>query len=537
MSDGIITETLPDYPQRPDNSTAANSPKTLGAHVTGAMVWNTVFLPIKTVVSFAANIILVRALTQDEFGVFVAVTALLATIGLYVDLGIERSLIRFVPEVEQSYGRGGLTRFFLTLSAVKLTVLIPVVAALFFRLDFFADYFHWGALGLPISVMVSALLIFGALSDVLYQYMYAFFRQGSRNALDMLTTLLQSGLLILLIALGYGVIGALLALTLATIMNVVIGGVIVGRMLEQVTPVGQIRHAWRDIYTRLAKFSALSFLMNLSTYFYDLPFVIVVLSYYGDTTGVALFGLAFSRVVMPVLRTLFTPLTGVEMPMLARLRTEGDSAKFNEAYVTLMHLLVLLLVPAAAGLALVSPPLIVLLFQARYAAAAQVTSVLALFLFAESLLGPGQIVLLVYDRYRSVFMARAFALVSIPLLFLLAPGWGPLGAALAIGSARVLSQVIMGVIAVRDYHLRFPAGFFARVGGATLGMAAAVLPILSFFGASSPVEHAIKLGLSSLFGMLVFAFLFKFSGGLEARDKARLLTLRVPFKQSLVRWL
>jgi O-antigen/teichoic acid export membrane protein len=505
--------------------------------VTGALVWNTLFLPIKTLVSFVANVVLVRALTQDDFGVFVAVTALLATIGLYVDLGIERSLIRFVPDVEQSYGQRGLIQFFITLIAVKLAILIPVIVALFLRLDFFAEYFHWGNLARPISVMVSVLLVFGALSDVLYQYLLAFFRQGSRNALDVLTTLLQSGILILLIALGYGVVGALLALTLATIANVVIGAGLVWRMLRAVQPASNVHRTWVSIYTRLAKFSALSFLMNLSTYFYDLPFVIVVLSYFNDLAGVALFGLAFSRVVMPVLRMLFTPLTGVQMPMFARLRTQENASKFNEAYVTLTRLLILLLMPAAVGLALVAQPLVVLFFQARYAASAPVVALLALFLFAESMLGSGEIVLLVYDRYRFVFFARACALVSIPLLFLLTPQWGAAGAAVAIGSPRLLSRLISTINAQRDYQLQFPSGFLVRVAAASLVMAAAVWPVMSFFGASSPIEHAVKLASATLLGAAVFLLLFKLLGGLELRDKQRFLTLPIPFKHLVVRWL
>lgn len=500
------------------------------------MMWNTVFMPLRTVASFVANVVLVRTLTQDDFAVFVQVTALLATIGLYVDLGIERSLIRFVPEVEKNFGRRGLLQFFAVTMGVKLLILAPVILILLFRSGAVMSFFQWNSIDSSLIPLICVLLVLGAFSDVLYQFLIAFFRLGGRNTLDVITTLAQAGLLIVLVTRG-GVYGALLALTLSTLLNVILGGWMVTRAVRRVNLRPTFQITWQSIYKRLAKMSALSYGMNLTTYFYDLPFVILMLTYMGDLTGVALFGVAFGRIVMPALRVIFTPLSGVQMPMFARIKAENNPAKQAEAYQTLVRFLCLWLIPASIGLAVLARPLIVLFFQARYVDAAAAASVLAIFLFAESLFSPAQIVLLVNDRYRQVLLSRALALLSIPFLFLAIPSFGAVGAAFAIGIARLAAQLLSTWIAGREYQLRFPTGFFARILGISLVMGAVMLIPLALIGSATPFDTILKLALAAAAGLVTFAVLFKLVGGLQDRDKQRILTLPIPFKQTVVNWL
>jgi O-antigen/teichoic acid export membrane protein len=262
-----------------------------------------------------------------------------------------------------------------------------------------------------------------------------------------------------------------------------------------------------------------------------------MLTYFNDLAAVAIFGVAFARTVMPALRVIFTPLNGVQMPMFARIRAEDNPVKQAEAYETLSRFLCLWLIPAAVALAVLARPLITLVFQARYVDAAATASVLAIFLFAESLFSPAQIVLLVNDRYRAVLTSRALALISIPLLFLAIPFLGSVGAAFAIGIARVSAQLLSTFIAGRDYHLHFPASFFARMVLISLGMGAVMLIPLNLIGSATPFDSILKLVLSFALGGVTFLALFKLLGGLEDRDKQRILTLPIPFKKTVVNWL
>src|SRR5258705_11705396 len=69
-------------------------------------------------------------LQPAEYGVLALLTGLTATIGLYADLGIERSLPRFIPEVERREGRAGVARFLWRVIGLKLILVLLCIVGL-----------------------------------------------------------------------------------------------------------------------------------------------------------------------------------------------------------------------------------------------------------------------------------------------------------------------------------------------------------------------------------------------------------------------
>lgn len=78
-----------------------------------AVFWNAAFFPLKALIGFASSIVIVRLLRIEGFAYYNTAMALLTTLGLLVDLGIERTLPRFYPEVEMRFGRKGVVRLLL----------------------------------------------------------------------------------------------------------------------------------------------------------------------------------------------------------------------------------------------------------------------------------------------------------------------------------------------------------------------------------------------------------------------------------------
>jgi O-antigen/teichoic acid export membrane protein len=81
---------------------------TLTQRVFSAAAWNTLLFPARFVVGLVASVLLFNYLSLTEFGILTLLTGLAATIGVYADLGIERSLPRFLPEIESQSGRRGV---------------------------------------------------------------------------------------------------------------------------------------------------------------------------------------------------------------------------------------------------------------------------------------------------------------------------------------------------------------------------------------------------------------------------------------------
>jgi O-antigen/teichoic acid export membrane protein len=160
------------------------------------------------------------------------------------------------------------------------------------------------------------------------------------------------------------------------------------------------------------------------------------------------------------------------------------------------------------------------------------------FLFTETLIAPSHNILLAHEHLRAVIITRIIALASIPLMFWLTPTYGALGAVVAAGLGRVASRFSATVYAWRVFSLRFPAAFLGRVAAATAIMAGAMLIPLEFLQRPSTVtETIVQTTLAFVTGSLVFGLAFKLLGGLEAADKQRLVTLKVPLPAFLLRWL
>ncbi len=510
----------------------------LSQRVGGAMYWNSILLPVRTLLPFAANIILVRALTQEHFAALVSITAVLNTIGQYADLGIERSLTKFFPEIETRYGRSGLVQFMVVVLAVKFAVLAVLLLAFNLFSGFFSDFFQFGEQGVLFIRAMSFLLVLGALSDVFLQLLYAYFKQKATNGLMIAFGLLQPLLIILFVALGWDILGVLVALVISTAAQVVLSLPVVRWTIREVSRLPKrAGGSWRELYIRFGKFCALNYFFNLTVYFYDLPFVVVVLTNLKDTLGVALFGLAYQRLVNPILQFAFAPLSGIQQPLFARLYVESDQDKLQAAYSSLTRFLILVLVPVGVGLTLVARNLIRLFFQSRYEAAAGLVGLLVLFLFAESILGPAYNIMLAHERYRAIIFTRILALVSIPLLLVVAPVYGVVGATIAAGIGRVLSRGVASLYIWRMFNLAFPWSFLGRVGLAAGVMGLLLYWPLNWDRPSTPIETVVVTALAIGIGMIVFVLVFKLAGGLEQGDRNRLSTLRVPFAARVVRWL
>jgi O-antigen/teichoic acid export membrane protein len=517
-------------------STLAHRPG-LAERVTNAMFWNSVLLPVKTLLTFASSVIVVRALSQGEYATFAAVIALLNTIGLWSDLGIENALQKFIPEVEKRFGRSGLIQFIGTLLAFKFALLTIILAFLYVFWDGVVAYFRFGASASPFFLAITLLLFLGILSDFALEFLLTYFHQKATNSMDIIFAIVQPILVVLFVWFGWGVPGVLYARVLASLAYVLLGAAFARQSLNQLPQPGEHKGNWLQMAHRFGRLSGVSYFSNLIAYFSDISFVIFVLTFYGDLIGVALFKVAFGTMLTPIRQFLVSTLSGVPLPMFSRLYIQKDFVKLQEAYASLSRFLTLMLVPSAMGLALLSAHLLRLFFQSRYEPAASITVILVLTLFGESLFHPAQLVLVAFEENRIFLAARLITLVAVPLLFLFVPSFGAVGAALAIGLVRLLSRLYATVVVQHKFKLTFPSRFFYKVSFATALMSGVMLLALGLERPHEVTEAAIRTAGAILLGSATFLIAFKRLGSIEAVDRERLATLRIPFKHLVMSWL
>jgi O-antigen/teichoic acid export membrane protein len=117
-------------------------------------------------------------------------------------------------------------------------------------------------------------------------------------------------------------------------------------------------------------------------------------------------------------------------------------------------------------------------------------------------------------------------------MLLLVPELGAVGAALAAATAGLASRGVALGYAIIRLGLRFPGRFFVRVGTASSVMGLALLPLLAYFPPNI-LTTIVMFGT----GLLVFFVAFRLLGGMDTEDKNRFAALRIPFAQTVLRFL
>ena len=201
-------------------------------------------------------------------------------------------------------------------------------------------------------------------------------------------------------------------------------------------------------------------------------------------------------------------------PTYGEHKADGRTDRAASVYETTLQYVLLLYVPAAAGMVLVAEPVLRLVFGAEYAPAAPVLQVFAGYVVLQAVSFVTSDALDYLGRARSRAYAKGAASVSNVLLNLaLIPAFGVPGAAAA--TVVTHSGYTAVNVAVIHSELSLSVGRLARhlgvVVGVTAAMSAAVWAVLTTASGAVAVVSAVLLGVA------VWAGLSVLSGLLEPR--------------------
>ncbi|WP_031458797.1 polysaccharide biosynthesis C-terminal domain-containing protein [Chloroflexus sp. MS-G] len=542
----------------------------LATQVSQAVLWNTLFAPLRLLAEVIATLIKLNQLSQAGFGIITLVRGASNLFGTALDLGIARALPKYIPETERTGGARAARRLFLLVASLQLMILViiatglalahrqieaylqgllrgevSVEAAARAELSQFVAEFHWF-----IIAAIVILLGLGALYDLLMAVLSSFFRQKAWNSITLVAGLLPQVLVVIAILVlpdRWDIPGVLIAMIVAPAIAVMLAGWQVWRLQSGLTGepraslLADLRDGLRDLWQALPpgfiRYAGVSYLMTATDFIASFEFI----NFFNrDIRDVSLLA-AGALLVRMSLSYLYTPLVGVQVPLFTRVR-QGEGGTTNGAYQSLIRLQLLLMVPGGVGLILLAAPAL-LVISPQYFDAAPIVWVLTPCLFGESMLTTAHNALMVNERLKVVVAARLAALLTVIVLaFWLPAQFGLIGMALTFGLARIAAGLWVTLAGMRYLGLRWPWRFTLRVSGATVLMTIVVAVLRDLIVVpTGTVDLIARLGLAiqllllAGIGALCFLVALRLFGGLEQADRTQVLQWRIPFRQLLQR--
>ncbi len=452
-------------------------------HVRGSMLLLVGRL-LSLVFTVATQVVIVRALSKADFGVFAYAFTLVASGRILLCLGQGKLLSRFMStyEEEQDY-----PRMFGSMLLAVATIMVTSTLLLG-ALSLFAEPLLGSAFDDPRAVDVLLVLMFLAPLEALDQVFVSLFAVFSKPQAIFVRKYLATPALRLGVVLAIAVFGGTVSLlALGYVVTSLLGICIYALLLIQVLRErGILEHLrLRSIVWPVKAVFSFSIPTLTSELVYAATNMgsVVILGAYWGAREVAEF-----RAVLPAARlnqAVYQTFVTLFLPMAARLFARGDHTGVRETYWHSSHFLAVTTFPVFVMTTVFAPVTTVTLFGENYAESGDVLLALAMGYYVGVALGFNAYVLQVYGRLRYLVLSNiAIAVASMALALWLTPLYGAVGAAAANGATMVGQNLVNQFVLNRT--LRSSGGQTYSSWRPYLVIGAVAVPLVAFRLAVDP---------------------------------------------------
>ncbi len=499
-------------------------------------------IPAQALIGLAFVSVVAQRFGPYDAGVYVTAMGVAATVVMFTSVGIPTSLTKFLPEIEASAGAPAVVLFLRRAALVRLLLITVVIIPLNVFARPLSEALDMGAEGVLILRLTSVLIVARAVVELAARALTAFFGQLQSNSLQLLQGILDLVLVGAAVIGGYQIAGVFGMVVASGVVTSIAAIAVVRRMLGSLetgthggpfapTDPEATRAAVGAERSRFTGFTIFTFLFELSIYFSGKDFANPALAIVLGREEVAIFAYGYTLAFMSV-GLMVASFRGVYRPMFAHLRARNDPDQLQKAFAGVSKAQLVILVPAGAGLFVMSADYIPLLFGTEFTPAVPVARTFVALLYTQTAFNLGMIWLSIDERYGAVLWTQAILVAVAPFFLIVAGSAGLVPAAILFGGARVVVNVTGYLICRRDYGFRFPWMFAARVG-VVGGVMAGLLVVLRRYVGQSPVE---AIGLTAL-GVIVYLAGLRVARILGPEEIDLLERSDVPGKRLALAWL
>ncbi|MEU7888151.1 oligosaccharide flippase family protein [Microbispora bryophytorum] len=446
--------------------------------------WGIVAKVATKMISFGMNLVLARVLAPEDFGLYAVALAANQILFYINDAGIVAATVQW---------RGKIEEMLPTATAMVLALSATVYGVFWWLAPFFA-----GLAGNPEAAPLVRLLTVSILIDgfvsVRSAVMLRRFQQDKIAKANMAGVAVQVALAIVLALNGAGAY----SFAVGNVACSLVGGV----LLFAWAGVPLRLALRRDIAVRLLRFGLpLAASLGVEAVVLNADAIIVGKTLGGATLGIYLLAVNVSNWVPGFIGEI---LRHVTLPGFARVAEHNPSA-FSTRVRQIVPMLLVLVLPIAALVGALAPPLVVFLYGDKWLPAAGVLSFLMILMVVRMLTALSFDILTSLGATRSVVrMNLVWAAVLLPSLYAGAQLWGVHGVALAHAAVALLVALPLAVLLLsREGVVLRP--LVPRVARLLLGGLAAVAAVWAVGRLTGGTIPFVQLCAGGAAGIAVFA--------------------------------
>lgn len=397
---------------------------------------------IQMVFTFLTSVYVIRYLSVENYGAYKLIFSLLTFSTYFTSFGLENTLGRFVPEYLSKGNYRNVNHLLL------LTILIRI-SAIFLFIVILVSFKHsiFSFLNFPSFLMtwlgVICVLIFLERTKGLFgeQFLASYLELYFAKINVIVISIIRFFLFLFVVYNNWGLEGLILSLLAVDMISFVYFLVLAAKKYNY----NKVRYSSKSLinldYKRISRFSLFSFLAVSTFVFREIMIDNFVISYYLDVSMVGLYSFAAVLVGIPRQLNPISILRGVFNPLLVKRYYEANEDKnvLIFFYRFFNKLFFFISLPMFIGLGILGEEIITLIYGTRYLQTLSIIYILLISYSIGFLSYTYTSIINVLEKNELFFYSGIFSVYNLVMDIILVAKFGIIGAAIATGSATVLS--------------------------------------------------------------------------------------------------
>lgn len=454
---------------------------------------------------YIIRLVLARNLSLEDFGLFYAVFAFLALLGIFKSFGFERSLIKFIPEFLHNNRNDLIKSSIIYVSAVQIITNSIIIILIYLLSNYLSvNFFHTQKAGIVLKLMAVAFFIDSFVNTLKFSFQ-GFQKMTLFAGIDAIRMLVILTIILIGLKLNYGIFSPITAYIAAQIiLLIVFGWVLINKVFPKF--ISSKFAVDKDLLKKIAKYSI--FVMVSGTAAIILGYTdTMVLTYFSGVTAVALYNVALPTA--KILIYLPTAIGSILLPLASELWTKKKEKLLIAGMDLLYKYSFIIVLPLVFVILSFSELLILVFFGKDYILASMPMKILSIgmIFYTIHLINVNFFLGVGHPEIQSKILYTA-ALFNFITDLILIPLFNTIGAAITT-TLSLLIMMVMGLIYIRKFMtIKFPFKIWMRILFAGIGFIVLIGILKKIISLNVWLETGIVLAVAGL-SYLSLLFLLK----------------------------